>query len=41
MGPNIVEISTTAPLSYLLITVRAISLLKVSVSDMKYLITAG
>ena len=33
MGPNIVEMSMTAPLPYLLITLEAIVLQKVSVSD--------
>ena len=40
MGPNTVEISTTAPLAYLLITLDAIQLEKVSHSDMQYLKSA-
>ena len=37
MRPNIVEMSRTAPLPYLLITVQAIVLQKVSLSDMQNL----
>ena len=40
MQSNIAEISRTAPLPYLLITVKAIVLQKVSVSDMLNLKTA-
>ena len=39
MPQNIVEISMAAPLPYLLITVKAIVLQKVSVSDMQNLNT--
>ena len=41
MRQNIVEMSRTAPLPYLLITVKAIVLLKVSVSDMQNLKTVS
>ena len=39
MDPNIVEMSRAAPLPHLLITVKAIVLQKVSVSDMQNLKT--
>ena len=41
MRPNIVEIWMAAPLPYLLITVKAIDLQKVSVSDMENLKTVS
>ena len=40
-APNIVEISMAAPLRYLLITVNAIVLQKVSVSDLQNLKTVS
>ena len=41
MRPNIVEMSRTAPLPYLLIAVKAIDFQKVSVSDMQNLKTVS
>ena len=41
MGPNIVEMAMTAPLPYLLITVKTMVLKKVSVSDMQNLKTVS
>ena len=39
MRPNILQMSMTAPLPYLLITVKAMVLKKVSVTDMQNLKT--
>ena len=41
MRPNIVEMSRTAPLPHLLITVKTIGFQKVSVSDMQNLKTVS
>ena len=41
MRPNIVEMSRTAALPYLLVTVKAIVLQKVSASDMQNLNTVS